>query len=258
MPPVFDTGRASLATGAPAPAPIGPAPAPIGPAPAPVVAAPAVPAPAPAPAAPAEALAPRGESSQLPTLPILTVLAAGGLALTAMLRRRRKGAATQQDLDVVATRSLGGKAKIVWLAAGEREIVVSVTNQQVRLLSQWRRNRATGAPEARALPPGRHAPAFGASPAFAAPAFASARASASSAIATGDDDEDDGAEFAPITPIAPPAAPPRAPRTSSPAVSGILKLRERAAHLDDEIATGDPEADEQWARDILSAMRSKR
>ncbi|MCE9573234.1 MAG: flagellar biosynthetic protein FliO [Deltaproteobacteria bacterium] len=218
--PAIDTGHASLATGATAPAPaasatqvaIGPSPAPAAPAAAPPPAAPAAPADATPPA-----LAPRVDSSlQLPTLPIVTVLGAGGLALAALLRRRKKNASTVQDLDVVASRSLGGKAKIVWLAAGEREIVVSVTNQQVRLLSQWRRTRATGAPEARALPPGesRRTP-----PAFAPqPAFAAALSSASNAIAL---DDDDGVEFAPITPVAPPAPPPRAPRPSSPPVSGI-------------------------------------
>src|ERR1051325_9558467 len=35
--------------------------------------------------------------------------------------------------------SLAGKARIVWLSVGQHEMVVSVTAQQVRMLSQWRK-----------------------------------------------------------------------------------------------------------------------
>jgi len=44
---------------------------------------------------------------------------------------------------VIAQRALGGKAKVMWLAAGTREMIVSVTPQGVRMLGQWKR---TGAP----------------------------------------------------------------------------------------------------------------
>jgi hypothetical protein len=42
---------------------------------------------------------------------------------------------------VIDSRALGGKARVVWLSAGDRELMVAVSAQQVRLLGQWRRNR---------------------------------------------------------------------------------------------------------------------
>jgi flagellar biogenesis protein FliO len=67
----------------------------------------------------------------------------GALGLGAWLLKKKKGLAVPtQAIDVIAQRSLGGKAKVMWLAAGTREMVVAVTPQSVRMLGQWKRNGA--------------------------------------------------------------------------------------------------------------------
>jgi flagellar biogenesis protein FliO len=73
----------------------------------------------------------------------------GALGLAAIgagiwLIRRRKGGnvPAHSSIEVIAQRSLGGKARIVWLSAGQREMIVSVTAQQVRMLGQWRKTDA--------------------------------------------------------------------------------------------------------------------
>jgi flagellar biogenesis protein FliO len=165
---------------------------------------------------PAPAPAPSG-------LPIGT-LAIGGLAaaagVVALLKKKKTPAIG--ELDVVAARSLGGKARVVWLNAGERSLVVAVTPQNVRLLAQWRRDRGVAADE---------------------PALSEL-----------------------LAPAPAPKAPEPPARTDlpravaqNPALSGILRLRERASTQQTEaITTGDTEADEQWAREILAAMGSRR
>jgi len=111
------------------------------------LAAPATPARAAPPAAHplAQVLAPdRGDAwSQI------SIYAALGLALAGagvwLLRRRRARPATIATIDVIAQRALGGKARVVWLRAGQREMIVAVTAQQVRVLSQWRATESTAA-----------------------------------------------------------------------------------------------------------------
>lgn len=139
-------------------------------------------------------------------------LVGGGGALVA--RRKQKAPVAASRIEVIDSRSLGGKARVVWLGAGDRELVVAVGPQQVRLLGQWRR-----APHALDVSD----PADG-------PALPLARGSATRLAAV----------------------------PASPAVSGILRLRDRPAPLADDIATGDDEADEQWARDILAATGGRR
>lgn len=139
-------------------------------------------------------------------------LVGGGGALVA--RRKQKAPVAASRIEVIDSRSLGGKARVVWLGAGDRELVVAVGPQQVRLLGQWRR-----APHALDV----NDPADG-------PALPVARGSATRLAAV----------------------------PASPAVSGILRLRDWPAPLADDIATGDDEADEQWARDILAATGGRR
>ncbi len=80
-----------------------------------------------------------------------------GLGIAAWLVRRRKSLKPQGlSIDVIAQRSLGAKAKIVWLTAGGREMVIAVTPQAVRMLGQWRTTESSGSgrlPEATALAP---------------------------------------------------------------------------------------------------------
>jgi flagellar biogenesis protein FliO len=93
----------------------------------------------------------------------LSMYAALGLAALGggawILKKRRTPAAPTSTIEVIAQRSLAGKAKVVWLAAGTREMVVAVTAQNVRVLGQWKRGEAGPAqspqlplPEAQAMP----------------------------------------------------------------------------------------------------------
>ncbi len=145
----------------------------------------------------------------------------GAIALGLYLFKKKKAATAPvaSTIDVVATRSLGSKAKVVWLNAGGREMVVAVTPQAVRMLGQWKKS--------------------------------------------------ENASFSNGTPANMPFAqalenqrnerPARA-ATSSP-VAGILKLRERASTyegLNEDIATGDLDADAQWAKEIFAASGGRK
>ncbi|HEV7557367.1 MAG TPA: flagellar biosynthetic protein FliO [Kofleriaceae bacterium] len=75
---------------------------------------------------------------------IYAAMGLGALGLGAWLLNKKRAVATPTStIDVIAQRSLGGKAKVMWLAAGTREMIVSVSPQGVRMLGQWKR---TGAP----------------------------------------------------------------------------------------------------------------
>ena len=64
----------------------------------------------------------------------------GCAALVWWVRRRRINNIVDDSLDVVASRSLGPKAKVVLINAGERELLLTVTDKGAQLLSQWRRS----------------------------------------------------------------------------------------------------------------------
>jgi flagellar biogenesis protein FliO len=144
----------------------------------------------------------------------------GAIALGLYMFKNKKAALAPvaSTIDVIATRSLGSKAKVVWLNAGGREMVVAVTPQAVRMLGQWKKS--------------------------------------------------ENASFSNSTPANMPFAQAlesqqrSAPRaaTSSP-VAGILKLRERASTyegLNEDIATGDLDADAQWAKEIFAASGGRK
>jgi flagellar biogenesis protein FliO len=139
---------APAAVSAPAPAPV-PAPVPVA-APAPAPAPVAAPAPAPvAKAAPAKLSAPippeHRDWSGTGFYAIASLMALGGAAY--FMKKKQKTATPAAAIDVIAQRTLGAKAKIVWLAAGQREMIVAVTGTQVRMLGQWPRG-TTQAPVA--------------------------------------------------------------------------------------------------------------
>jgi len=77
---------------------------------------------------------------------LVTLLACGY-----MLKKRKKLAASVSTIDVIAQRSLGNKAKVMWLSAGGRELLVSVTNSNVRMLGQWSKTDREGLPRAATL-----------------------------------------------------------------------------------------------------------
>lgn len=69
------------------------------------------------------------------------------------MRRRRVTQGPAVSIDVIAERSLGGRAKVVWFAAGGREMMVAITPQQICVLGQWRKQDSRAQlPEAHALP----------------------------------------------------------------------------------------------------------
>jgi hypothetical protein len=184
-------------------------------------------------------------------------LAAAGAGIW-LMRRRRGLLSPASTIEVIAQRSLGGKARIVWLSAGPREMLVAVTGQQVCMLSQWRK------PEA---PPARsqelvHEPSLelpgrlprelprefsrelprelGPKDAAALPA---PHVHADTRLGDGDEPAD---------------------KPLSPAISGILRLRGRTGQfsipqpqpqlqIDEAVASCDVEADAAWAREILAA-----
>jgi flagellar biogenesis protein FliO len=154
----------------------------------------------------------------------------GALALVALgcgtwlTRRNRNAAQATSKIDVIAQRALGAKAKIVWLRAGERELLVTVAAQSVQVVTHW----PTGeSPPARAALPtafAQAAPEQGpASPAVAGILKLRARTNA---------EQND--------------------TVVQPALSGIRKLR--ALTQDDANAVADAE----WAKEILAATASAR
>jgi flagellar biogenesis protein FliO len=125
---------------APAPAPSIAAPAP---APAPTVAAAPAPAPAPppavakAPSAPPLALA---ESPRLPlgSIAIVCAVGLGGAALWFGKRRRGPAPQIKRTIEIVSSRALGGKTRLVLVAVDDNELLLSVCdNGGARLLSSW-------------------------------------------------------------------------------------------------------------------------
>lgn len=143
-----------------------------------------------------------------------------------ILRKKRAQLGPTSSIDVIAQRSLGAKAKVVWLSAGGREMVVAITPQNVRMLSQWDKQEAL--PRAQTVPPVE------------------------------------------------------AQQPPSEAVAGILRLRARTnapfhdaananthdgprprartyqPEINEDVATGDDDADAVWAREILAATGGRR
>ena len=189
------------------------------------------PEPKPEPKPESKATQPAPLSSSLADEPGVNTSVLVGAALLAAAggvwfwKRRKRTPAPVPVIDVIAQRALGGKARIVWLALGGREVIVAITPQQVSLLGAWPRG------EGQITPVGH----------LAQPLVAA------SAAGSG-----------PIPNIVVPSLPslPRTitQNTASPAVNGILKLRERTAPpVADDVATDDIEADATWSRELLAA-----
>lgn len=231
----------------------------------------------------------------------ITMYAAVGLALAGcgvwMLRRRKATQPATTSIEVIAQKSLGGKAKIVLLSAGDREMVVAVSGQNVRMLSQWRKPTELGIP---AIDDGPELPnldeitgSFGAFGTEPAPRRASTRS---------EQDDDAPAPRArantSLEAFGRPRTQAERPRTNleafgrprtqadtlvraatsrpvraetSPAVAGIMRLRAKtvqptpevaeamtSALVNEDVATGDPDADTMWAKEILAATARTR
>lgn len=153
-----------------------------------------------------------------------------GLALVGLgsfaLKKKKGAAAPNMGIEVIAQKVIGPKAKIVWLSAGQREMIVSVTAQQVRMLGTWKKGEtpSVSLPTAHALSDGRidekHDLARGSKPTFSRQTEA----------------------------------------PSSPAIAGLLKLRNKGPEplVDEDVATGDIDQDAAWAKEIIAASAGRR
>jgi flagellar biogenesis protein FliO len=194
-------------------------------------------------------------------------LAAAGAGVW-LMRRRRSANAPTASIEILAQRSLGGKARIVWLSAGPREMIVSVTPQQVRVLGQWRKADAmnamtvTNATNAMTSLSGAYTRHEARPP---------ARAEVLDEPIATVDEMARGSErliapsisppiFPAVSPPVSPAGAPTASPTISPAVTGILRLRRTAqmAAVSEELENSEVVADEQWAKEILAATGARR
>ncbi len=147
-------------------------------------------------------------------------LAAAGVGVWLMRRKKAQPSATQ-TIELIAQRSLGAKAKMMWLAAGDRELIVSVTPQHVRMLGSWPRSGQVPA-QLPAMLPRAHTQEI---------------PTAQATIAT----------------------PRTTTLNRSPAVNGILRLRAQTAQpINEDVATDDVDADALWAREMLAAAGGKR
>ncbi len=214
---------------APAPAP---AARPIAAAPAPAPAVPAagptetaVAAPLPVRAQPALDLDPdrsRG-GSRSPLGTAVTFGALAGLAAAGWLwlRRKRAGVGLGSPLEILAQVSVGPRARVVWLSAGRREMLISVSEKDVRVLGQWLADGAHGA-----------------------------RAESSAGLAPEEAGEPRLGRL------------PGARLRTSPSLSGLLRLRDQHASIengDNARSPGDEdsgeEPDTEWARQLVAATR---
>lgn len=88
-----------------------------------------------------EPIARASESSPLQNVPMLIALTLAAIGCALWLRRKKRGAAQPaSSIEVIAQKSLGGKARVVWLRVGNRDMVVAVTPQSVCTLGQWSKN----------------------------------------------------------------------------------------------------------------------
>ena len=185
-----------------------------------------------------------------------------GLALLVgafwVIKRRKAGAAPAvSKIDIVAQRSLGGKAKIVWLTAGGRDMIVAVTAQSVRMLGQWPRGADKGGV-------GTLASGGGSAPGRAVREPRDVREPREPRLAEG---------------TLPGAAdgPTAVPAASSLAIQGLMRLRQRQPlpstpaplgrqrrasslsdiQISDDVATDDIDADAMWAKEILAATSGR-
>ena len=211
---------------------------------------------------------------------LYAALGVGAAGAGVWVMRRRRGAHPDAiaSIDVIAQRSIGGKARLVWFRAGPREMIVAVTAQQVRMLGQWRRTeRASERPDERfserpderfSERPDERAYERPSERAYERPSeramtgrlpFASG---SSPGIGSGlpaaypDDGRRETTNSMPSMQAIPgmPGIPYEKPL--SPAVSGLLRLRNRTGQIPaitDPEGDADPAADELWAKEILAA-----
>ena len=211
---------------------------------------------------------------------ILLLLAGGGVIVWRS-RQTPKDATDLEAFRIIATKQLGGKSKVVWLSVGAREMVVSVGEAGTQLLSEWSHDKqsALGSGEAAGLLSGvrveKRAPASladiqdsfavgtPAPPVVVGPADPNASTvyDFRSTLSTAAKAQADIAAHLKQRAV-PPKTRAKAPRRratndaeNSPSVAGLLKLRDQAPQVSVDVATDDPEADAEWARELFKATR---
>jgi hypothetical protein len=118
----------------------------------------------------------------------------------------------------------------MWLSAGGRELLVSVTNSNVRMLGQWSKTDREGLPRAATL----------------------GRNSFQSELDTAEEAPAPAVQSAAVTGILKLRARTSAPLIGrSPTIPSLPKVNE-------DVATEDEEADLEWAREILTASGVRR
>jgi flagellar biogenesis protein FliO len=211
----------------------------------------------------------------------IVLLLAGGGVIVWRSRQTPKDAASLEEFRIIATKQLGGKSKVVWLSVGSREMVVSVGEAGTQLLSEWSRDQQpalAGGVAAGLLGGIRSEPktspmlaelqdsfAIGTPAPPTSPEPADPNASTvydfRSTLSTAAKAQADIAAHLKQRAI-PTKKRPKAPKRransdaeNSPSVAGLLKLRDQAPQVSVEVATDDPEADAEWARELFKATR---
>ncbi len=237
---------------------------------APAMAAPAASAPvaATAPAAATDPAAPAATSATAPALapermaglgldeprpgpgsPFGTTLAfaaAAGLAALAWfwVRRKRAAGALPSQLTILAQVPLGPRARVVWLSAGRREMLISVSEKDVRVLGQWMADDT------------RPGTADGTRPGTADHTRPGTADGTRPGTASGEPLDTFG------DPVEPrPARLTGARQRTSPSLSGLLRLRDQQGVM--ESVAGAPDGsngeadngDTEWARQLVAATR---
>jgi flagellar biogenesis protein FliO len=241
----------------------------------------------------AGATKPQEQNESTPFGLVLGLLMILGGAAFAAWRLKQKSSDLQdtEELRIVASKQLGGKAKVVWLSVAGREMVVSVGEAGTQLLSEWPQDSDDAAAiEAEAketvagstsgtarlslplaiqtpwgknkasriaptlidsdMKPAKKQPNSTAKTLCDVPEvydFRSTLKAAGWKSSKDKDNDNDKPEdvFQKSTPTI----------VESPAIAGLLRLRDQAPSINMEVATEDAEADAEWAREILKAAR---
>jgi flagellar biogenesis protein FliO len=176
-----------------------------------------------------------GASWQLYALGGVAALGAG-----IWLLKKKKPTQPATTIEVIAQRALGGKAKMVWVSVGEREMVVAVTQQQVRMLGQW--------------PKGQQPHATGP---MTYTSFAPSELPAAHVVERNDPARSSVAGLMKLRACT-------ASQMNEEQAASILARSRTSSRVmqrpqvNEDIATGDDIADEMWAREIVAATGARR
>lgn len=173
---------------------------------------------------------------------VLVFLSACGGLTFYMKRKRGFDGEVGASLQMVASKSLGPKTRVVWLSTGDRQLVVGLGPDGPTLLSEWT--------SVEGLKDGDNAPQLLETP-FDEPEI--------------DNEDQYHREIQPLFEDStgpaflrrPKASAPPPQKKSSPAVAGILSLRAKTSPVSEHVATESVSDDEEWARDLARASAAQ-